>query len=169
VILAERHAGAATLIAAPVASRGRLIMPNLNTKRAEAELVRKLRHAGLRATRQRVALGTLLFRGGHRHVTPEILHQEAIDIGAVVSLATVYNTLHQFADAGLLRQGTVDVDQSYFDTNTEPHQHFYIEGEHLLIDIPGNDIRVTGVPSLPADTNFDRVDVIVRLKRGTRP
>jgi Fur family iron response transcriptional regulator len=169
VILAERHAGAATLIAAPAASRGRLTMPNLKTKRAEADLVRKLRHAGLRATRQRVALAALLFRGSHRHVTPEILHQEATDIGALVSLATVYNTLHQFTDAGLLCQSAVDVDHFFFDTNTGPHQHFYIEDERLLIDIPGNDICVTGVPTLPAGTNFDRVDVIVRLKRKTRP
>jgi Fur family iron response transcriptional regulator len=143
-------------------------MPNLKTKQAQAELIQKLRHAGLRPTRQRVALGTLLFQGRHRHVTPEILHQETIAIGALVSLATVYNTLHQFTDAGLLCQGAVDVDHSYFDTNTEPHQHFYIEDERLLIDIPGSDIRVAGVPSLPAGTNFDRVDVVVRLKRGTR-
>ena len=79
-------------------------MPNLKPKRVEAELVHKLRRAGLRPTRQRVALGALLFRGDHRHVTPEILHQEAIGIGALVSLATVYNTLHQFTDAGLLCQ-----------------------------------------------------------------
>ena len=98
-------------------------------------------------------------------MTPEILHQEAVAIGALVSLATVYNTLHQFTDAGLLRQGAVDVDHSYFDTNTEPHQHFYIEDEHLLIDIPGKDIQVAGVPSPPAGTNFDRVDVVVRLRR----
>jgi Fur family iron response transcriptional regulator len=144
-------------------------MPNPRAKRAEAELVQKLRHAGLRPTRQRLALGTLLFQGGHRHVTPEILHQEAIDIGALVSLATVYNTLHQFTNAGLLCQGAVDVDHSYFDTNTEPHQHFYIEDERLLIDIPGNSIQVAGVPSLPAGTIFNRVDIVVRLKRETRP
>jgi Fur family transcriptional regulator, iron response regulator len=141
-------------------------MPNRKTDQArQAELALRLRRAGLRPTRQRVALGTLLFRDGHRHVTPEILHQEAVAIGALVSLATVYNTLHQFTDAGLLRQGAVDVDHSYFDTNTEPHQHFYIEDEHLLIDIPGKDIQVAGLPSLPAGTSFDRVDVVVRLRR----
>jgi Fur family iron response transcriptional regulator len=143
-------------------------MPNLITKRAEEDLTLKLRHAGLRATRQRVALATLLFRGGGRHVTPEVLHQEATGEGTVVSLATVYNTLHQFADAGLLRQGTADADHSYFDTNTAPHQHFYIADERLLIDIPGADINVTGVPALPAGTNLDRVDVIVRVKRKSR-
>jgi Fur family iron response transcriptional regulator len=143
-------------------------MSKLKPKRAEAELIGVLRGAGLRPTRQRLALGVLLFRSGHRHVTPEILHQEATGIGIAVSLATVYNTLHQFTDAGLLCHGAVDVDHSYFDTNIEPHQHFYIADERLLIDIPGNDIRVAGVPSLPAGTNFDRVDVVVRLKRGAR-
>jgi Fur family iron response transcriptional regulator len=152
----------------PPPFQGQPTMPNQKAKRANAALVEKLRHAGLRATWQRIALGRLLFRGDHRHVTPEVLHQEAIDVGVLVSLATVYNTLHQFTDAGLLCQGAVDVGHSYFDTNTERHQHFYIEDERLLIDIPGNDISVTGVPSLPAGTNFDRVDVVVRLKRETQ-
>src|ERR1700728_1060822 len=112
-------------------------MPKRQTDQAQkAELAERLRHAGLRPTRQRVTLGALLFQGGHRHVTPELLHQEAVAIGALVSLATIYNTLHQFTEAGLLCQGAVDFDHSYFDTNTEPHQHFYIEGERLLIDIP---------------------------------
>ena len=144
-------------------------MPKRQTDQAQkAELAERLRHAGLRPTRQRVTLGKLLFQGGHRHVTPEILHQEAVAIGEAVSLATVYNTLHQFTEAGLLRQGAVDFDYSYFDTNTEPHQHFYIEDDRLLIDIPGNDISVAGLPSLPGGTNFDRVDVVVRLRRGPR-
>jgi Fur family iron response transcriptional regulator len=143
-------------------------MPNQKTNYARAELVQKLRLAGLRPTRQRVVLGTLLFRGDHRHVTPESLHREAVAIGAHVSLATVYNTLHQFTEAGLLCQGSVDVDHSYFDTNTEPHQHFYVEEERLLIDIPGGNISVAGVPSLPTGTKFNRLDVVVRLRRGTR-
>ncbi len=143
-------------------------MPDPKAKHAQAELVQKLRQAGLRPTRQRVAIGILLFQGGHRHVTPELLHQEAVAIGALVSLATIYNTLHQFTEAGLLCRGAVDVDHSYFDTNTEPHQHFYIEAERLLIDIPGNDISVAGMPALPAGTRFDRVDIVVRLKRGIK-
>ena len=71
-------------------------------------------------------------------------------------------------EAGLLCQGAVDVDYSYFDTNIAPYQHFYVEGERLLIDIAGENIRVAGIPTLPAGTNFDRLDVVVRLKRGTR-
>ena len=134
----------------------------------KAVLAQRLRHAGLRPTRQRVALGTLLFRAGNRHVTPEILHQEAIAIGAMVSLATVYNALHQFTEAGLLRRGAVNADHSYFDTNTEPHQHFYIESERLLIDIPGRDINIAGIPTLPVGTIFDGLDVVVRLRRSPK-
>jgi Fur family iron response transcriptional regulator len=143
-------------------------MSNRKTDHARAELAQKLRLAGLRPTRQRVALGFLLFRAGHRHVTPETLHREVIASGGLVSLATVYNTLHQFTEVGLLCRGVVDVDHSYFDTNTEPHQHFYVADERHLIDIPRNDISVIGIPSLPAGTRFDRVDVVVRLTRGTR-
>jgi Fur family iron response transcriptional regulator len=126
----------------------------------------KLRDAGLRPTRQRLALATLLFRGGHRHVTAEVLHREALKVGAKVSLATVYNTLNQLTQAGLLRQGAVDVAHSYFDTNIGEHQHFYVEEERLLIDIPGKDITVAGVPDAPSGTTVERVDVVVRLKRG---
>jgi Fur family iron response transcriptional regulator len=133
-----------------------------------AVLAQRLRRAGLRPTRQRVALGILLFQTGNRHVTPEILHQEATAVGALVSLATVYNALHQFTEAGLLRRGAVNADHSYFDTNTEPHQHFYIESERLLIDIPGHDINIAGIPALPVGTTIDCFDLVVRLRRGPK-
>ena len=80
----------------------------------------------------------LLFRNGHRHLTAETLHAEAVAQGIKVSLATVYNTLHQFTHAGLLRQVVVDPTRSYFDTNTVDHQHFYYEDEGMLTDIPGS-------------------------------
>ena len=129
-------------------------------------MAQKLRDAGLRPTRQRLALAALLFGGGHRHVTAEVLHQEALSVGADVSLATVYNTLNQFTQAGLLRQSAVHVACSYFDANVSEHQHFYVEDERLLIDIPGKDISVAGVPVTPSGTTVERVDVVVRLKRG---
>ena len=125
-----------------------------------------LKSAGLRPTRQRLGLGRLLFDGGNRHITAEQLHAEASEAGLRVSLATVYNTLNQFTQAGLLRQGAVDVAHSYFDTNIGEHQHFYVEEERLLIDIPGKDITVAGVPDAPPGTTVERVDVVVRLKRG---
>jgi Fur family iron response transcriptional regulator len=139
-------------------------MSDRETKRNA--MAQKLRNVGLRPTRQRLTLATLLFHGGHRHVTAELLHQEALNVSANVSLATVYNTLNQFMQAGLLRQGAVDAAYSYFDTNVGEHQHFYVEDERLLIDIPGKDIAISGVPDMPPGTTMARVDVVVRLKRG---
>jgi len=125
----------------------------------------RLREAGLRPTRQRIELASLLFAQGHRHLTAEALHAEAAKAGAKVSLATVYNTLNQFTDAGLLRQVVVDAARSYFDTNTGEHQHFFVEEEDQLIDIPGEAITVSGVPTPPKGTSLSRVDVVVRVRR----
>jgi Fur family iron response transcriptional regulator len=136
------------------------------TKDLAALATARLRHAGLRPTRQRVELAGLLFNEQDRHVTAESLHDEVSRSGLKVSLATVYNTLHQFTEAGLLRQVIVDAARSYFDTNTGDHQHFYLEREGLLIDIPGETIAVAGVPTPPAGLSVDRVDVVVRVKRN---
>jgi len=126
----------------------------------------RLRRAGLRPTRQRVELAGLLFKDCDRHFTAENLHDEVTKAGVKVSLATVYNTLHQFTEVGLLRQVIVDAARSYFDTNTGDHQHFFEEHEGLLIDIPGDTIAVAGVPTPPAGLAVDRVDVVVRVKRN---
>jgi len=125
----------------------------------------RLRQAGLRPTRQRNELAKLLFRDGHRHLTAESLHAEAVAQGIKVSLATVYNTLHQFTQAGLLLQVVVDPTRSYFDTNTVDHQHFYCEDEAMLCDIPGAGITVDALPSPPAGMEVKRVDVVVRVGR----
>jgi Fur family transcriptional regulator, iron response regulator len=125
----------------------------------------RLRAAGLRPTRQRLELGGLLFCAGDRHVTAEGLHAEALKAGVKVSLATVYNTLHQFTDAGLLRQVVVDAARSYFDTNVGEHQHFYSEDEGALIDISGQAVKVTGMPAPPPGTSIERVDVVIRIRR----
>lgn len=134
-------------------------------KKGSEEANARLRAAGLRPTRQRVALAGLLFQHGNRHLTAESLHAEASEAGIGVSLATVYNTLHQFTEAGLLRQVAVDAARFYFDTNVEAHQHFYAEEDGRLIDIPGNAIAVAGVPVPPKGTAIDRVDVVIRIKR----
>ena len=125
-----------------------------------------LRQVRLRPTRQRMALGWLLFAKGDRHLTAEMLYEEANRAKIAVSLATVYNTLHQFTRAGLLRQVIVDAARGYFDTNTGDHQHFFLEEEGTLIDIPGEDIAVSGVPVPPPGMAVDRVDVVVRVKRA---
>ena len=135
-------------------------------KEMAAAATARLRHAGLRPTRQRVELASLLFTSCDRHVTAESLHDEVSDAGVKVSLATVYNTLHQFTQAGLLRQVIVDSSRSYFDTNTGDHQHFFLESEGMLIDIPGETIAVAGVPAPPPGLAVDRVDVVVRVRRN---
>jgi Fur family iron response transcriptional regulator len=130
-----------------------------------AKATARLRAAGLRPTRQRVELAGLLFADCDRHVTAESLHDEVTGAGVKVSLATVYNTLHQFTQAGLLRQVIVDAARSYFDTNTGDHQHFFLEDEGMLIDIAEH-IAVSGVPTPPPGMAVDRVDVVVRVRRG---
>lgn len=129
------------------------------------EVSERLRAANLRPTRQRVELACLLFARGDRHFTAEALHEEALRAGAQVSLATVYNTLHQFTEAGLLKQVVVDAARSYFDTNVGDHQHFYVEDDGTLIDIPGQAVAVAGVPEPPKGTVIDHVDVVVRVRR----
>jgi Fur family iron response transcriptional regulator len=142
-------------------------MRSTNSKTASAykgDLAGKLRAAGLRPTRQRLALGKLLFADGDRHVTAESLHGEATKFGADLSLATVYNTLHQLTSAGLLRQVVVDGAKTYFDTNTGDHHHFYAKDRETLIDIPGHAVVIDGLPKAPPGMEVERVEVIVRLK-----
>ena len=144
---------------------------NVNQTSASARLssacvLGSLRRAGLRPTKQRLALGLLLFGRGDRHVTAEVLHEEAVKSGERVSLATVYNTLHQFRTAGLLRELAVDGQRSYFDTNTSNHNHFYIEQNGELLDIPSGAIRVDGLPQPPAGMKISHIDVVVRLVKA---
>ena len=124
-----------------------------------------LRHAGLRPTRQRLALGGLLFAGEDRHVTAEQLHAEVVGLGEHVSLATVYNTLHQFKRAGLVRELAVEGSKAYFDTNTSNHNHFLLEPEGKLMDIDGDAISVSGLPEPPEGMKITHIDVVVRLAK----
>jgi len=123
-----------------------------------------LREAGLRPTRQRIALAEILFSSGNRHVSAEQLHEEALTARVPVSLATVYNTLHQFTEASLLREVAVDGSKTYFDTNTSDHHHFFIESENVVIDIPGDGLMVDNLPVAPEGMEIVRVDVIVRVR-----
>ena len=124
-----------------------------------------LRGVGLRPTRQRMALGWILFAKGDRHLSAEMLYEEATRAKVPVSLATVYNTLHQFTEVGLLRQVAVDGSKSYFDTNVSDHHHFFVEGEDALLDIPEAEAIVGKMPSAPEGFEIARIDVVVRLKR----
>jgi Fur family iron response transcriptional regulator len=130
--------------------------------RTYSHVLEGLRASGLRPTRQRLALAELLFAHGDRHVTAEMLHAEALNAGVRVSLATVYNTLHQFTSVGLLREIVVDASRSYFDTNTREHHHFFHGDSGALTDIT-NPVSIAELPPPPAGMKIDRVDVIVRL------
>ncbi len=130
-----------------------------------SELRDKLRRVGLRPTRQRVSLGWLLFGKGDRHVTAEMLFEEATRARVPVSLATVYNTLHQFTEAGLLRQLAVDGAKAYFDTNPTEHHHFFLEEEGELVDMPDLGVSVADLPEPPPGMEVAGVEVIVRLRR----
>ena len=138
-------------------------MSQHETTRPFTAVIDQLREVGLRPTRQRLALAKLLLEKGDRHVTAEMLHAEAQGAGVQVSLATVYNTLHQFTDAGLLREIVVDSTRSYFDTNRTDHHHFFYEGSGRLQDIPADAVELARLPEAPAGTAVSRVDVIVRV------
>ena len=134
-------------------------------ERPFADALRRLKKAKLRPTRQRLALGKILFDGGDRHVTAEQLHDEATGLGIRVSLATVYNTLNQFTAVELLREVVVAPGRSYFDTNITNHHHFVYEDDGALEDIPGDAVTVSALPEPPAGAQVQRVDVVVRLRR----
>ena len=125
-----------------------------------------LANAGLRPTRQRVALADLLVGDGqHRHVTAESLFEAAKCQGDAVSLATVYNTLRAFCDAGLVQEVTVDGSKSYFDTNTHDHPHFYWEDEGRLTDAPSDQLVISQIPNAPDGAEIASVDVVIRLRK----
>jgi Fur family transcriptional regulator, iron response regulator len=132
--------------------------------RPSPHLAERLRSVGLRLTRPRVALAHLLFDAGDRHITAEQLHGEAAAASIRVSLATVYNVLHQFTAAGLLREVVVEPGRSYFDTNIDDHHHFFCESSGVLQDIAGQDVTVSGIPVPPLGTEINRVEVIVRVR-----
>ena len=126
-----------------------------------------LARGGLRPTRQRLALAGLLVGDGmDRHVTAESLYAAVGVSGAKVSLATVYNTLRAFCEAGLLNEVVVDGARSYFDTRLDDHPHFYWEDSHQLTDAPAEELVIAGLPEAPEGMAVSRVDVVIRLKRA---
>jgi len=135
----------------------------MSNQKRYAPIIGKLRDAGLRPTRQRIALAELMFRDDDRHISAEMLHTEAAEARVSVSLATVYNTLHQFTQAGLLREIAVESGRSYFDTNTSDHHHFYFENDGHLEDVASNEVVVSSLPTPPRGAKISRVDVVIRV------
>ncbi len=138
----------------------------MNVVRPFTGVLDRLKAVGLRPTRQRLALAKLLFEGEDRHVTAEQLHSEAHAANIKVSLATVYNTLHQFTEAQLMREVVVEPGRSYFDTNITDHHHFFHEDAGELTDIPATAVSVDRLPATPEGTEIKRVDVIIRLQNS---
>ena len=130
-----------------------------------SEIEKLLDKAELRQTKQRTQLAKMLFQAENRHFTAEQLHKEARTAGGTISLATIYNTLHQFRTAGLLRQVIVEPGKVYFDTNTEPHHHFYIEDDGELLDVERSEIEISALPEIPKDCAIQETDVIIRLRK----
>ena len=130
-----------------------------------SEIEKLLDKAELRQTKQRTQLAKMLFQAENRHFTAEQLHKEARTAGGTISLATIYNTLHQFRTAGLLRQVIVEPGKVYFDTNTEPHHHFYIEDDGELLDVVRSEIEISTLPEIPKDCAIQETDVIIRLRK----
>jgi Fur family transcriptional regulator, iron response regulator len=126
-----------------------------------------LMRGGLRPTRQRIVLATLLVGDGqNRHVTAESLHALSTEADERVSLATVYNTLRAFCEAGLMNEVVVDGSKSYFDTRMDDHPHFYWEDTASLTDAPADQLQITGLPTAPEGTIVSKVDVVIRLRRA---
>jgi Fur family iron response transcriptional regulator len=138
-------------------------------ERVYSSALEQLKAVGLRPTRQRLALARLLFEGGDRHVSAESLHEEASARHIPVSLATVYNTLHQFTAAGLLREVVVEPGRSYFDTNRHEHHHFFDETTGRLMDIPGEEVALSRLPEVPPGYSVSRVEVVIRLREDDKP
>ena len=126
-------------------------------------ILERLRVAGLRPTRQRMALAKILFAGGDRHVTAEDLFTEAKSRRVKVSLATIYNALHDFTSRGLLREISVESKRSYFDTNVTDHHHFFFEGSGMLQDVALDEVRIASLPAAPKGSKIARVDVVIRI------
>jgi Fur family iron response transcriptional regulator len=122
--------------------------------------------AGLRPTRQRLSLAALLVGdGNNRHVTAESLFEASRRSGDRVSLATVYNTLRAFCDAGLMREVMVDGSKSYFDTRIDDHPHFFWEDTAMLTDAPADQLEIARLPDAPEGAEVAKVDVVIRLRR----
>lgn len=134
-----------------------------NAERPFVRVIQKLRDAGLRPTRQRMALAKCLLEGPNRHVTAESLHREMQQANSNISLATIYNCLHQFTDAGLLREVVVDSRRTYFDTNISEHHHYFMVAEGRLEDVPDGVINIDMLPDVPPGKVFSRVEVVIHV------
>ena len=134
--------------------------------RPYSKALKCLQDVGLRPTRQRLALAKLLFDGDDRHVTAEVLHKEVNGAGAKVSLATIYNTLHQFTEAGLLKEVIVDSNRTYFDTNISDHHHIFFKEDEVLADLGVDELVIASLPEVPEGKKISAVNVVIHMENS---
>lgn len=143
----------------------------LSLRQEEAAMSERLRAHGMRPTRQRLALAQLIFGRGHRHISAEDLHKETQQAGYALSLATVYNSLQRFHEAGLLRIIIGEGSKRWFDTNLSDHHHFYVEDTQAILDAPAGENgapQIENLPSPPEGMEIAQIDLMIRLRRKAR-
>lgn len=148
----------------PEETRKRLLSSDKPDDARLQEISARLRKVGLRPTKQRLNIGRLLFGANHRHITADDLFQEIQTTGEHLSLATIYNTLHHFSEAGLLRRICTGSERVYFDTDTGDHHHFYVQDEDRIVDAPAGDTIINRLPEAPEGYEIAKVDVVIHLK-----
>ena len=127
------------------------------------QAIKKIESSGIRPTKQRRVLAKILFEKGNRHVSADELFHDVKKEDRKISMATVYNTLKQFTNLGLVREVVVDQNKSLYCTNHKSHYHLYIEDEGKIVDIPTKNIDLN-IPSIPACLQLYNIDVIVRIR-----
>ena len=125
--------------------------------------LKKIEESGIVPTKQRRILAKIMFQKGNRHISAENLFDEVKKQDRKISMATIYNTLKQFTNLGLIREIVVDKNKSLYDTNNRPHYHLYIEDEGKIHDIPTDNINID-LPSVPACLTIHNIDIIVRVR-----
>ena len=123
-----------------------------------------LRSKSLKLTKQRLLVASFLFDGHHKHVTAEDLFKKLNKSKSKISLATVYNTLHEFYKNKLINKLAINLEKIYFDTNISNHHHFYNKEDELLIDV-SNNLVVKGLPNPPKGKKIEKIEVFVHLKK----
>jgi Fur family iron response transcriptional regulator len=129
-------------------------------------VVNLLLRYGINPTPQRVEIA-LVMLDGYQHLSADQVLARVNQTEAPVSKATVYNTLGLFAELGIVRQVIVDPTKVFYDSNTEPHYHFYNMDDGSLTDFKADELNVPTIPALPAGTIAEGVDIIVRVRNKT--
>lgn len=133
------------------------------TQAQEQRLNELFQQHGILPTSQRLHIASVLF-AAHQHLSADQVLERTNRLGKKVSKATVYNTLNLFAAKGLVREVMVDSSKVFYDSNTEPHHHFYNQDTGELVDFPADAVKFSSLPELPGNTRTDSIEVVIRLR-----